>query len=75
MFIHEYKAYGQAPSRSSKGHLKVSRQREEFAKEKALRIIQSNDLVAYQDLKVKNLVRNSKLAKSINDVAWSQLRK
>jgi putative transposase len=42
----------------SKGHLKVSRQREEFAKEKALRLIQSNDLVAYEDLKVRNLVRN-----------------
>jgi putative transposase len=56
-------------------HLRVSRQREEFVKEKALRLIQSNDLVAYEDLKVKNLVRNKKLAKSINDAAWSQLRK
>ena len=56
-------------------HLKVSRQREEFAKEKALRLIQSNDLIAYEDLKVRFLVRNKKLAKSINDAAWSQLRK
>ena len=67
--------YLKARKKYAKRHLKVSRQREEFAKEKALRLIQSNDLVAYEDLKVKNLVRNKKLAKSINDAAWSQLRK
>ena len=32
-------------------------------------------MIAYEDLKVTNLVRNKKLAKSINDAAWSQLRK
>lgn len=67
--------YIKARVKYAKGHLKVSRQREEFAKEKALRLIQSNDLIAYEDLKLKNLVRNQKLAKSINDAAWSQLRK
>ncbi|HEY9770174.1 MAG TPA: transposase [Coleofasciculaceae cyanobacterium] len=67
--------YIKAKKKYAKRHLKVSRQREEFAKEKALRLIQSNDLIAYEDLKVKNLVRNKKLAKSINDAAWSQLRK
>jgi putative transposase len=33
------------------------------------------DLVAYEDLKVRNLVKNKKLAKSINDAAWSLWRK
>jgi putative transposase len=69
------KNYIKARNKYAKAHLKVTRQREEFAKEKALRLIQSNDLIAYEDLKVKNLVRNKKLAKSINDAAWSQLRK
>ena len=40
--------YIKARKRYAKGHLKVSRQREEFAKEKALRLIQSNDLIAYE---------------------------
>ncbi len=64
--------YQKARKQVAQAHLTVQRQREDFARKTASALISSSDLIAFEDLQIRNLVKNHHLAKSINDAAWGR---
>ena len=66
--------YHKARRQYAKQHLRVSRQRKDHAVKLARCVCASNDCIVYEDLNVRNLVRNRRLSKSISDAGWTQFR-
>lgn len=64
--------YHKQRKRLGKIHLKVQRQRKDWAIKLARCVVHCNDVIVYEDLKIANMVKNHHLAKSISDSAWYQ---
>jgi len=54
----------------AKLHEKIKNQRQDFLHKLSKRIVDENQVIILEDLSVKNMMKNKKLAKNIADVSW-----
>ncbi len=58
----------------AKAYEKLVNQRQDFLHKLSSKIINENQVIVLEDLKVKNMLKNQNLAKSISEVAWHKFR-
>jgi putative transposase len=57
----------------AKVHQEISDARKDFLHKLTTRLVRENQTIAVEDLAVKNMVKNRKLALSISDASWGEL--
>jgi putative transposase len=63
-----------ARAKAARAHRKVRAARTDFLHKTSTSLVRDYDVIAVEDLAVKNMVRNRRLAKAISDCGWGTFR-
>ena len=64
-----------AKAKVARAHRKVRDARRDFLHKTTTGLVRGHDLIAIEDLAVKNMVRNRRLARAISDCGWGEFRR
>ncbi|MCG5103175.1 IS200/IS605 family element RNA-guided endonuclease TnpB [Oceanobacillus alkalisoli] len=70
--LSEAKNYQKQKRKVARLYEKVVNQHNDFLNKLSTEIIKNHDVICIEDLNIKGMLRNRKLAKSISDVSWSK---
>ena len=65
------KRFERIKNKVSAAHSKVSNQRKDFQNKLSIQLVREFDFIAAEDLRVRNMLKNPNLARSLSDAAWT----
>lgn len=58
----------------AKAHARIADRRRDFLHQLTTRLVRENQTVVIEDLTVRNMLKNHRLARAISDASWTQMR-
>ena len=71
--LFDFKNHEKRMKKSAKAQRKVANKRHDYLHKLTTKLVETYDVIVLEDLKVKNMLKNHKLAKAISNASWATL--